>query len=72
MANQPTTPIIIQLPDPPTPETTVADVLLQAIGLTGAFILAALLAGIVIGGLLFRLRRGRRGDADDGMQRLGL
>ena len=41
MASQPTTPIIVQLPDPPTPETTVADVLLQAIGLTGAFILIA-------------------------------
>ncbi|HJO37202.1 MAG: hypothetical protein QGF21_08580 [Vicinamibacterales bacterium] len=72
MASQPTTPIIVQLPDPPTPETTVADVLLQAIGLTGAFILIAFVAGIVIGGLLFRIRRSRRDAEDDGMQSLGL
>ena len=72
MASQPTTPIIVQLPDPPTPETTVADVLLQAIGLTGAFILIAFVAGHLLGGLLFRIRRSRRDAEDDGMQSLGL
>ena len=57
MRGQPTSPIIIQLPDGPTPETGVAEVLIGALGLTGVFIVGTIIAGIVIGALLFGLRK---------------
>ena len=72
MWDQSTTPIIIRVPEAPSQQTSVADVLLQAIGLTGAFALAALLAGIVIGGVLFRFRKKRLGPSRPNMQSLGL
>ena len=72
MLEQPTTPIIIQLPAGPTPETGVADVLIQAVGVTGAFIVGAILAGVVIGVLLFGFRRLKSAGPDEGVQRLGL
>ena len=72
MWDQSTTPIIIRVPEAPSQQTSVADVLLQAIGLTGAFALAALLAGIVIGGVLFRFRKKRWGPSRPNMQSLGL
>jgi len=56
---QPTTPIIIQIPDVLTPETTVADVLLQSIGITGVFVVSALMAGLVIGGIFIWLKHFR-------------
>ena len=56
---QPTTPIIIQIPDELTPETTVADVLLQSIGITGVFVVSALMAGLVIGGIFIWLNHFR-------------
>ena len=56
---QPTTPIVIQIPDELTPETTVADVLLQSIGITGVFVVSALMAGLVIGGIFIWLRHFR-------------
>ena len=59
MHTQPTTPIIIQIPDELTPETTVADVLLQSIGITGVFIVSALMAGLVIGGIFIWLKHFR-------------
>ena len=69
---QPTTPIIVRVPEPPTPQTSVADVLLQAIGLTGAFVVAALVAGLLIGSVLFWLRRHSFNLAKPRMQRLDL
>ena len=71
MRGQPTSPIIIQLPDGPTPETGVAEVLIGALGLTGVFIVGTIIAGIVIGALLFGLRK-LRPEGSDGGQRLGL
>jgi len=56
---QPTTPIIIQIPDELTPETTAGDVLLQSIGITGVFVVSALLAGLVIGGIFIWLKHFR-------------
>jgi hypothetical protein len=56
---QPTTPIIIQIPDELTPETTVADVLLQSIGITGVFVVSAFMAGLVIGGIFIWLKHFR-------------
>ena len=72
MWDQSTTPIIIRVPEAPSQQTSVADVLLQAIGLTGAFALAALLAGIVIGVVLFRFRKKRLSPSRPNMQSLGL
>ncbi len=69
---QPTTPIIVRVPEAPTPQTSAADVLLQAIGLTGAFVLAALVAGLVIGSVLFWLRKYSFNLSKPSMQRLDL
>ena len=69
---QPTTPIIIRVPEAPSPETSVPDVLFQAIGVTGAFVVAALIAGVVIGGVLLRLRQLRIDPSKPSMQRLDL
>jgi len=69
---QPTTPIIIRVPEAPSPETSVPDVLFQAIGVTGAFVVAALLTGIVIGCVLFRFRKKRLGPSRLNMKSLGL
>ena len=69
---QPTTPIIVRIPEAPTPQTSVADVLLQAIGLTGAFVLGALVAGLAIGSVLFWLRKHSFKFSKPSMQRLDL
>lgn len=76
MLQQPLTPIIIEVIDKPTRETTVADVLLQAIGLAGAFVLLALVAGLLAGGVfiamrILRPRNSFNGEASD-VLRLGL
>jgi hypothetical protein len=57
---QPTTPIVIQIPDELTPETTPADVLFQSIGITGVFVISALMAGLVVGGIFIWLKHFRR------------
>ena len=57
---QPTTPIIIQIPNELTPETTVADVLLQSIGIIGFFVVGALMTGLMIGGVFIWLKHCRR------------
>ena len=72
LESQTVTPIIVEFSDSPTAETTVAAVLLQALGITGAFIGATLLAGILIGLMLFKLRRNHRVARKAGMQGLGL
>ena len=59
MYSQPTTPIVIQIPDELTPETTAGDVLLQSVGITGVFIVSALMAGLVIGGIFIWLKHFR-------------
>jgi len=58
----PDVPIIVHIVEQPVHETTVVDVLLGAIGLTGMLVLVAALAGLVFGGLfiLYRTRRARR------------
>ena len=59
---QSTTPIVVRIPDELTPETTPADVLLQSIGITGVFIVSALMAGLVIGGIFIWLKHFRRAN----------
>jgi hypothetical protein len=55
----PASPIIVRVVGPPTDAVSLSDVLLQAIGLTGALTVVALVMGLVLGGLfiLFRIRR---------------
>ena len=62
----------MRVPEGPTPQTSVADVLLHSIGLVGVFVLAALVAGVVIGGVLFRLRKQSFNLSKPSMQRLDL
>jgi hypothetical protein len=51
------TPLVVKVVEQPTRETTVADILLGAVGLVGAVLLAALVVGILVGGLFILLRR---------------
>lgn len=53
----PTSPILVRVVGPATDELTLGDVVLNAMGLTGAITLGALLLGIVLGGLFILYRR---------------
>ena len=53
----PTSPILVRVVGPATEEVTLGDVLLNALGLTGAITVAALVLGIVLGGLFILYRR---------------
>jgi hypothetical protein len=68
------TPIIVEVVDSPTRETTVVDVLLGAFGLTGVLMLSAVVLGLLCGAvlILFRLRRGDRGLESDSRVQRGL
>ncbi len=67
----PQTPIMVHVVETPAHETTVVDVLLGAIGLTGVLLLLAALAGVVLGAgfILYRKIQARRtpyhGEAGD-------
>ena len=50
------TPFVVELVDAPTRETTVVDVLVQALGVAGGIMVVALLAGLLAGGLLIGIR----------------
>jgi len=62
MLGQPSAPVVVRIIEEPARETTVVDVLLGAIGLTGVLILIALLLGLVFGGvfILYRKAQARR------------
>ena len=66
--------ILVRVIEPPAQETTVADVIIGAIGLTGVLLLAAVVFGALLGGLLVARRklRARYDLPDDGAQTLGL
>jgi hypothetical protein len=53
-------PIIVRVIQPPTESTTVSDVLIGAIGLTGMLVIVALLLGGVFGGILIGIKIFRR------------
>jgi len=55
MVQQPN-PIIVRVVEQPVESTSIADVLLGAIGLTGALILAAALLGALLGGILIGVK----------------
>lgn len=54
---QPASPILIRVIGPPTDELTLGDVIYQALGLTGAIAVTAVILGIVLGGLFILYRR---------------
>jgi hypothetical protein len=56
MPQQPA-PIIVQVVQQPVEATTVADVLIGAIGLTGMLVLIAVLLGGALGGILIKIKQ---------------
>jgi hypothetical protein len=65
---QPMTPVIIRLVEAPSRETSVADILLGAVGLVGFALLAAAAAGIVLGGLFILFKKALPGNPFNGQQ----
>lgn len=49
-------PIIVRVVQQPVDPTTVADVLIGAIGLTGALVLVAVVLGVALGGILIGVK----------------
>ena len=47
---------------PVAPEITMGDVVIGAVGLTGAIMILALLAGLLVGGVIIWLKRRRGGE----------
>jgi hypothetical protein len=50
-------PIIVRVVEQPVHETTISDVIFGSIGLVGVLLLAALLLGVILGGVLILLKR---------------
>ena len=53
----PTSPILVRIIGPPSDALTLGDVLLSALGLTGAITVGAMVLGIVLGGVFILYRR---------------
>ena len=53
---QPASPIIVRVIEEPVPQTTLSDVLIGSLGLTGAMLLAAAVLGAVLGGILIGIK----------------
>lgn len=53
----PTSPILVRVVGPAAEEVTLGDVVLNALGLTGAITVSAIVLGIVLGGLFILYRR---------------
>ncbi len=49
-------PIIVKVIEPPHDPTGISDVIIGAIGLTGAIVVAAIVIGLIFGGVMFWLR----------------
>jgi hypothetical protein len=52
-------PVIARVVEPAVESTTVADILIGALGLTGAMLFAAILLGAILGGLLIGIKKFR-------------
>ena len=50
-------PIVVRVVEEPVQSTGVSDILIGALGLTGVMLLAALLLGLVLGGILIGIKR---------------
>jgi hypothetical protein len=55
-------PVVVRIVEEPTRETTVADILLGAVGFVGAVLLAALLVGFLAGVIFIIVRKRRARD----------
>ena len=53
---QPSQPVIVRVMEPAVESTTVADILIGALGLTGAMLVAALVLGGILGGVLIGVK----------------
>jgi hypothetical protein len=53
----PTNPIVVRVVEEPVKSTTVGDVILGALGLTGVLLLGALIFGAVLGALLIWIKK---------------
>jgi hypothetical protein len=53
----PSSPILVRVVGPASDELTLADVIIGALGLTGAITLGALILGVILGGLFILYRR---------------
>ena len=53
---QPAGPIIVRVIEEPVEQTTIADVLIGSLGLTGAMLLAAAVLGAILGGVLIGIK----------------
>jgi hypothetical protein len=53
---QVTNPIVVKVIEPPAESTTIADVLIGALGLTGALLLVAAICGAALGGILIGVK----------------
>jgi hypothetical protein len=53
-------PVIARVVEPAVESTTVADILIGALGLTGAMLFAAILLGALLGGLLIGIKKFRQ------------
>jgi hypothetical protein len=49
-------PIIVRVIEEPTHETTIVDVVVGSLGLTGALLLAAIILGTMLGGILIGIK----------------
>ena len=52
-------PIVVRVIEEPVKSTGVSDILIGALGLTGAMLLAALLLGLLLGGILIGIKKMR-------------
>ena len=57
-------PLIVTLIEKPTPQTTLADVVLGSLGVTGLLVLLSLVLGLVVAGLLVAWHRRHPPDRD--------
>lgn len=56
---QPSQPVIVRVMEPAVESTTVSDILIGALGLTGAMLVAALVLGGILGGVLIGVKKFR-------------
>jgi hypothetical protein len=59
VTQQQQTPIIVQVIEQPADETTVADILIGSLGLTGVLLLTAIVLGAILGGILIGVKKVR-------------
>lgn len=58
-------PIVVRVVEPPTKETSVADILMGAVGFVGFVLIAAFVVGLVAGGVFILVRKLRARYGDD-------